>query len=142
MRDGAPVQVETSPESLWTYVASPTLVVDQTGVIRALSASVQDLLPAAAPGGQLEAAVDWLSPVHLQLVAPSSVPDSKKSFQPPAPSAGASSKPTTPRCPARKWHGRSWRTPVTCFARPTAVAPRPGSVGPGEFGRIRRPLTF
>jgi hypothetical protein len=56
------------------------LVVDETGVIRALSASAQNLLPAAAPGSQLEAAVDWLLPVHLQLVAPSSAPDSRKSF--------------------------------------------------------------
>lgn len=75
MRDGTPVQAETSHESLWTYVACPTLVVDQTGVIRALSASAQALLPAAAPGRPLESAVEWLSPVHLQLVAPSVVPD-------------------------------------------------------------------
>jgi serine phosphatase RsbU (regulator of sigma subunit) len=80
IRDGAPVQLGATHESLWTYVACPTLVVDKAGVIRALSASAQELLPAAAPGGQLESAVDWLVPVHLQLVAPSSAPDSRVSF--------------------------------------------------------------
>ena len=75
MRDGASVQ-DASHESLWTYVACPTLVVDQTGIIRALSASAQALLPAATPGSPLKSTVDWLSPVHLQLVAPSAVPTS------------------------------------------------------------------
>lgn len=80
MRDGAAAQVETNHESLWTYVACPTLVVDQTGVISALSTSAQELLPSAALGSQLEAAVDWLSPVHMRLVAPSQTPDSRESF--------------------------------------------------------------
>ncbi len=79
MRDMAPVQVETGHESLWTYVACPTLVVDKTGVIRALSASAQNLFPSAARGTRLETAVDWLSPVHTRLVAPS-VPNSRESF--------------------------------------------------------------
>src|SRR5690349_1758242 len=74
MRDGAAADVETGHASLWTHVASPTLLVDPTGAIRALSASAQELLPTAAPGSQLESAIDWLSPVHSQLVARSSAP--------------------------------------------------------------------
>ena len=31
MHHGAPVEVEADHQSLWTYVACPTLVVDQTG---------------------------------------------------------------------------------------------------------------
>ena len=70
MQDAAPVPVETDHQSLWTYVACPTLVVDQTGAIRALSASAQSLLPEAGPGTPLETAVGWLSAVHLRLVEP------------------------------------------------------------------------
>jgi len=57
MQNRSSVQVETDHESLWTYVACPTLVVDQGGVITALSASAQSLLPEAATGGRLDAAV-------------------------------------------------------------------------------------
>src|ERR1700744_3295399 len=88
MHHGAPVEVETDHQSLWTYVACPTLVVDQTGAIRALSASAQLLLPEAVPGNQLEAAVGWLSPVHLKLVEPASVPDSRESLSAAGPVAG------------------------------------------------------
>jgi hypothetical protein len=80
MHHGAPVEVEADHQSLWTYVACPTLVVDQTGTIRALSASAQSLLPEAELGTQLEAAVGWLSPVHLRLIEPASVPDSRETF--------------------------------------------------------------
>jgi serine phosphatase RsbU (regulator of sigma subunit) len=80
MRDGAPVETAADHESLWTHVACPTLVVDQTGVIRALSASAQELLPSTALGSQLETAVDWLSPVHRRLVAPSSGRQTPQSF--------------------------------------------------------------
>src|ERR1700753_2408706 len=80
MQEMSPLQVDTGHDSLWTYVACPTLVVDQTGVIRALSASAQELLPTAARGGALEGVVDWLSPTHLRLVASSPVPDSRESF--------------------------------------------------------------
>src|ERR1700721_807287 len=88
MQDAAPVRVETDHQSLWTYVACPTLVVDQTGAIRALSASAQSLLPEAEPGTQLETAVGWLSPVHLRLVEPASIPDSRESFSATGPVAG------------------------------------------------------
>src|SRR5690349_17032744 len=80
MRDGAAADVETGHESLWTHVASPTLLVDPTGAIRALSASAQELLPTAEPGSQLESTIDWLSPVHSQLVARSSAPGRRESF--------------------------------------------------------------
>ncbi|UMB69131.1 PP2C family protein-serine/threonine phosphatase [Mycobacterium paraterrae] len=88
MLDPAPATADTGHESLWTYVACPTLVVDQTGAIRALSASAQELLPSAALGSQLEATVDWLSPVHMRLVAPSSVPTSRESFNAGGPVGG------------------------------------------------------
>ena len=88
MQDAAPVRVETDHQSLWTYVACPTLVVDQTGAIRALSASAQSLLPEAGLGTQLETAVGWLSPIHLRLVEPASVPDSRDSFTAAGPVAG------------------------------------------------------
>lgn len=80
MRDGAATEVETDHESLWTYVACPTLVVDQTGVISALSASAQELLPSTALGSQLESAVEWLSPIHMRLVAPTPTSDSGDPF--------------------------------------------------------------
>src|SRR3984957_19377483 len=80
MQDAAPVPVETDHQSLWTYVTCPTLVVDQTGAIRALSASAQSLLPEAGLGTQLEAAVGWLSAVHLRLVEPESVSDHRESL--------------------------------------------------------------
>src|ERR1700761_161612 len=80
MQEMSPLQVDTGHDSLWTYVACPTLVVDQIGVIRALSASAQELLPTAAPGGALDDVVDWLSPTHLRLVASSPVADSRESF--------------------------------------------------------------
>src|ERR1700756_161892 len=88
MQDAAPVPVETDQQSLWTYVACPTLVVDQTGTIRALSASAKSLLPEAGLGTQLEAAVGWLSPVHVRLVEPASVPDGRESFSAAGPVAG------------------------------------------------------
>ncbi len=88
MQDAAPVRVETDHQSLWTYVACPTLVVDQTGAIRALSASAQSLLPEAGLGTQLETAVGWLSPVHLRLVEPASIPDSRESLRATGPVAG------------------------------------------------------
>lgn len=80
MQDRSSVRVETDHESLWTYVASPTLVVDQTGVIRALSASAQSLLPEVAAGNRLADTVDWLSPVHLRLVQPAAIHDNRESF--------------------------------------------------------------
>jgi serine phosphatase RsbU (regulator of sigma subunit) len=88
MQDAAPVRVETDHQSLWTYVACPTLVVDQTGAIRALSASAQSLLPEAGLGTPLETAVGWLSSVHLRLVEPASVPESRDSFSAAGPVAG------------------------------------------------------
>ncbi len=63
--------VETDLESLWTYVPCPTLVVDQAGVVRAVSASAQSLVPAAIPGSRLEEAAAWLSRAHHRLVQPS-----------------------------------------------------------------------
>jgi serine phosphatase RsbU (regulator of sigma subunit) len=60
--------VETDLESLWTYVPCPTLVVDQAGVVRAVSASAQSLLPAAISGSRLEEAAGWLSRAHHRLV--------------------------------------------------------------------------
>lgn len=80
MRDGAQAKVAAGHESLWTYVTCPTLVVDQTGAITALSASARELFPSAALGSPLESTLDWLSPVHLRLVALSPVPDSRESF--------------------------------------------------------------
>ncbi len=88
MQDAAPAPVETDHQSLWTYVACPTLVVDQTGAIRALSASAQSLLPDAELGTQLETAVGWLSAVHLRLVEPAAVPDSQESLSAAGPVAG------------------------------------------------------
>src|SRR5437879_6034158 len=91
MQDAAPVRVETDHQSLWTYVSCPTLVVDQTGAIRALSASAQSLLPEAGLGTQLETAVGWLSSVHLrlvELVEPASIPDSLASMRATGPVAG------------------------------------------------------
>jgi hypothetical protein len=81
MQDAAPVPVETDHQSLWTNVACPTLVVDQTGAIRALSASAQSLLPEAGLGTQLETAVGWLSAVHLRLVEPDSVSNGRESLR-------------------------------------------------------------
>jgi serine phosphatase RsbU (regulator of sigma subunit) len=80
MHEAFPVEVEAGHESLWTYVACPTVVVDPAGVIRALSASAEALLPGAVNGSRLETTVDWLSPVHQRLVATSRVPDSWESF--------------------------------------------------------------
>src|ERR1700742_965078 len=100
MQDAAPVPVETDHQSLWTYVACPTLVVDQTGAIRALSASAQLLLPEAVPGTQLEAAVGWLSPVHLKLVEPAAEPESRESFTAAAPPAGRNSDAHHARLPS------------------------------------------
>ena len=88
MQDAAPVRVETDHQSLWTYVTCPTLVVDQTGTIRALSASAQSLLPEAGLGTQLETAVGWLSPVHIRIVEPASIPDSRESLSATGPVAG------------------------------------------------------
>jgi serine phosphatase RsbU (regulator of sigma subunit) len=88
MLDGAPADVETNDESLWTHVASPTLLVDPTGAIRALSASAQELLPTAVPGSQLASAIDWLSPVHSRLVARSSAPGRHESFNAGGPVGG------------------------------------------------------
>jgi serine phosphatase RsbU (regulator of sigma subunit) len=62
------VGVETDLESLWTYVPCPTLVVDQTGVIRASSESAQSVLPGAISGSRLEEAAAWLSRAHQRLV--------------------------------------------------------------------------
>ena len=80
MHEAFPAQVETSHESLWTYVACPTIVVDQSGIVRALSASAGALIPGATLGSQLETSVDWLSTVHQRLVATSRVHDSWESF--------------------------------------------------------------
>src|ERR1700733_4877776 len=88
MQDAAPVRVETDHQSLRTYVTCPTLVVGHTGTIRALSASAQSLLPEAGLGTQLATAVGWLSPVHLRLVEPASIPDSRESLRATGPVAG------------------------------------------------------
>lgn len=80
MQEASPIQVETGHDSLWTYVACPTLVVDRTGTVCAISASAQALIPAASLGSPLDAIVDWLSPVHSRLVAASSPTDSRDSF--------------------------------------------------------------
>lgn len=80
MHKANPAPAAPGHESLWTYVACPTLVVDQAGAISALSASAQTLLPTAALGGQLVDTVDWLSPVHLRLVASSEAQDSRDLF--------------------------------------------------------------
>ncbi|MFZ0230475.1 MAG: serine/threonine protein phosphatase, partial [Mycobacterium sp.] len=88
MHDGSPVRTETDHESLWTYVSCPTLVVDQAGFVRALSASAQSLLPQAAAGSHLEEAVEWLSPVHHRLVAPSAVAGSHQSSTASGPVSG------------------------------------------------------
>jgi serine phosphatase RsbU (regulator of sigma subunit) len=88
MHEAFPAQVETRHDSLWTYVACPTVVVDQTGIIRALSASAEALIPAASVGGPLQTSVDWLSSVHQRLVATSPVPDSRESFNASGPVGG------------------------------------------------------
>src|ERR1700744_5456961 len=88
MQDAAPVRVETDHQSLWTYVTCPTLVVDQTGTIRALSASAQSLLPEVGLGTRLETAVGWLSPVHLRLVEPASIPGGRESLRATGPVPG------------------------------------------------------
>ncbi len=77
---GSLLGVETDLESLWTYVPCPTLVVDQAGVVRAVSASAQSLLPEAIPGSHLDEAAPWLSRAHHHLVQPSSVPGVRNSF--------------------------------------------------------------
>jgi serine phosphatase RsbU (regulator of sigma subunit) len=77
MHDGSPARIETDLESLWTYVPCPTLVIDQAGVVRALSASAQSLLPEAAPGSQLQDAVGWLSQAHDRLVQPTPAPNGR-----------------------------------------------------------------
>ncbi len=88
MQDRSSVRVETDHESLWTYVACPTLVVDQTGVVQALSASAQSLIPEAAPGIRLDVAVGWLSPVHIRLVEHSATHDNRESFNASGPVGG------------------------------------------------------
>ena len=88
MQDRSSVRVEADHESLWTYVACPTLVVDQTGVVQALSASAQSLIPEAAPGIRLDVAVGWLSPVHIRLVEPSATHDNRESFDASGPVGG------------------------------------------------------
>jgi serine phosphatase RsbU (regulator of sigma subunit) len=60
--------VETDLDSLWTYVPCPTLVVDQAGVVRAVSASAQSLVPAAIPGSRLEESAEWLFQAHDRLL--------------------------------------------------------------------------
>lgn len=72
--------VETDLESLWTYVPCPTLVVDQAGVVRAVSASAQSLVLAAMPGSRLEEAAAWLSRAHHRLVQPATTPDGPASL--------------------------------------------------------------
>lgn len=70
--------VEADLESLWTYVACPTLIVDQAGVVRASTASAQSLLPAAVPGSRLEDSAAWLSRAHQRVVQPFSIPDGRE----------------------------------------------------------------
>src|ERR1700744_6012692 len=88
MQDAAPVEVETDHQSLWTYATCPTLVVDQPGTIRALSASAQSLLPEVGLGTRLETAVGWLAPVHLGPVEPASIPGGRESLRATGPVAG------------------------------------------------------
>jgi serine phosphatase RsbU (regulator of sigma subunit) len=69
MHEGVPAGVEVDLETLWNSLPSPTLVVDQAGVVRALSSLAQSVLPGAALGGRLEEAVPaWLSRAHYRLV--------------------------------------------------------------------------
>ncbi|BBX47658.1 PP2C family protein-serine/threonine phosphatase [Mycobacterium cookii] len=88
MQDGSSVRVETDHESLWTYVACPTLVVDRAGSIQALSASAQSLIPEAEPGVRLDVAVGWLSPVHDRLVQTTAIHDNRESFNASGPVGG------------------------------------------------------
>jgi serine phosphatase RsbU (regulator of sigma subunit) len=71
--------VETDLESLWTYVPCPTLIVDQTGVVRAVSASAQSLVPAAIPGSRLEESAAWLSRAHHRLAQPATTASGRAS---------------------------------------------------------------
>jgi serine phosphatase RsbU (regulator of sigma subunit) len=71
--------VETDLESLWTYVPCPTLVVDQTGVVRAVSVSAQSLVPAAIPGTRLEESASWLSRAHHRLAKPATTASGRAS---------------------------------------------------------------
>lgn len=75
MRHRSPVGVETDLQSLWTHVPCPTLVVDYVGVVCAVSASAQSLLPAAVPGSRLEEAAGWLSRAHRRLIQTPSASD-------------------------------------------------------------------
>lgn len=68
LHDGASVGVETELDALWAAVPCPTLVVDRTGIIRALSTSARSVLPGTPLGSRLEEAAAWLSLEHDRLV--------------------------------------------------------------------------
>lgn len=65
MRDNAPSGTGVTLEDLWADVPHPVLVVDTSGVIRALSAAARLVLPGAATGGVLaDCAPAWLADAH------------------------------------------------------------------------------
>lgn len=78
MPEGAQTSIATDPDAVWTYVACPVVVVDQSGVVRTLNPSAQSLLPAAAAGSRLEdSAPPWLFGAHDTFIGTPSAPDAK-----------------------------------------------------------------
>ncbi|MGE2836219.1 PP2C family protein-serine/threonine phosphatase [Mycobacterium sp. SMC-4] len=73
MRDNAPSGTGAGLDDPWTDVTHPVLVVDSTGVVRAVSAAAQLVFPDAAPGRTLADCVpDWLMRAHGEEPMPTS----------------------------------------------------------------------
>ena len=126
MQDAAPVPVETDHQSLWTYVACPTLVVDQTGIHPGVECvGAVATTRGRAPGNP---AGDRRRTGSRPYISGSSHRHRPRTIRSRsmrrAPSPAASSTPTTQCFPAARWHGRSSRTPVRCCARPNTHSTR------------------
>ncbi|UXA17982.1 PP2C family protein-serine/threonine phosphatase [Mycobacterium sp. SMC-4] len=91
MRDNAASGTGTGLDDLWTDVPHPVLVVDPAGVVRALSESVQRVLPDATVGRALaDCAPAWLAEAHRCAARPvSGVLDGHRYTAQPTALAGA-----------------------------------------------------
>lgn len=65
--------VDTTPDTAWTNVPYPVLVVDAAGSVKARSDSAGALLPGAVPGGSLAHTTPWLARAHLTPVGGSRI---------------------------------------------------------------------
>ena len=69
MREQAPVALDAARDAAWARIPHPVLVVDRAGVVRAVSALAQPLLPDVLRGTLLrETGPSWLSRAHHDVV--------------------------------------------------------------------------